>query len=1365
MDQFRQTHQTRQAARESAIRRRAEVTRTYTQRKDEVERVGQTEIDELNRLYEQRKQQELAEIDRAAALVKAENAAEISRIQREFDSGMAEVTREYDDAQWMLDSVHDKPSDENPEARYESFVSQYKTTREFLQNQWMALESLYESASTLVSRRRMGALRLAAEPESQPHFDSPAECVDQLSASNTLVQAQLQRIRSMWSSALFVGSRPTQLGVVLFVLATGVAIASRVDPSSMLAQPDRVDWGWVGVATGIGIAATLVLLSVAYTYARGRVNRAAQSILQSLHDARAAMTEWKRLSTQHQQTLKQRRDDWKRQVAAERRNTLGRAQSALQSRQTELRQEHEQRMLQAQSDLPARLQQLEAEKAQILESLELEFPSRAAERQRELDRTLSELEQSLQQQLAEIEAEFQAADSQAVHDWQQVAAQADNDLQLRSQLLARSHFAWDQIDSPDWHPPTQLPAGIQLGHFQLEPHQFLEDDAVESEGDADRVSIPLPATLPFPGNPSLLIKSDGAARREADQLLACSMLRMLTVFPPGKLRFTVIDPVSLGETFAGFMHLADFDEQLISNRIWTESSQIEKRLMLLTEHMENVFQSYLRNEFRTIQEYNDHAGEVAEPYHVLVVAGFPTNFTEPAIRRILSIATSGERCGVYLLMSLDRRLPLPQGVDLDDLEQQATVIDWGRNGPVWKQPVLEQLELELDQLPGGDRLSSIVKRIGQDSKHAQRVEVAFDRVAPRSDQLWTESSSDGISIPLGRAGATKLQHLSLGHGTSQHVLVAGKTGSGKTTFLHTLITNIALHYSPHEVEFFLVDFKKGVEFKTYATHELPHARVIAIESDREFGLSVLERLDAMLHERGDLFRQAGVADLPAYRQRHPEQPMPRVLLIVDEFQEFFVEDDRIAAQAGLFLDRLVRQGRAFGLHVLLGSQTLAGAYSLARSTLGQVAVRIALQCSESDAHLILSEENTAARLLTRPGEAIYNDANGLVEGNHPFQVAFLSDDQREVYLDKVQQVQHARSLEVARTVIFEGHLPAVLSTNAQLARLLAGADQPDPHRLHAWFGDAVSIKESTVAELYPATGRNILICGGDAPVACGVLEAIAISTGAQIERPADEQTEPSFYVLDGMSVESGQSSFTRLFSAVGQRAHCCGPLESPTVIDQLDAVLQQRTESAEPPASQPPRFLIVAGIGRFRDLRKAEDDYGFGGFDGGSSERSTAQKFNELLKNGSSYGIYCIVWADTFNNLSRWMSVTMLREFEIRLGFQMSASDSSQLFDSPVASRLGPNRGVVFLADEGLVERFRPYRSDPPDWIERLSGSAITSKTPADVTNAPPQPTAAPTESKQESEAQESGESNRSASNPAVTDLGEPEDIDEWTVI
>src|SRR5207249_4006133 len=146
----------------------------------------------------------------------------------------------------------------------------------------------------------------------------------------------------------------------------------------------------------------------------------------------------------------------------------------------------------------------------------------------------------------------------------------------------------------------------------------------------------------------------------------------------------------------------------------------------------------------------------------------------------------------------------------------------------------------------------------------------------------------------GRAGATKRQHLKLGEGTSQHVLVAGKTGSGKSTLLHALITNVSLLYSPDEIELYLIDFKKGVEFRTYAAHQLPHARVVAIESDREFGLSVLQKLDLELKQRGERFRKVGAQDLAAYRELNGSDRMPRILLIVDEFQEFFVEDDKVS---------------------------------------------------------------------------------------------------------------------------------------------------------------------------------------------------------------------------------------------------------------------------------------------------------------------------------------------------------------------------------------------------------------------------------------------------------------------------------------
>src|SRR5438045_6306843 len=124
---------------------------------------------------------------------------------------------------------------------------------------------------------------------------------------------------------------------------------------------------------------------------------------------------------------------------------------------------------------------------------------------------------------------------------------------------------------------------------------------------------------------------------------------------------------------------------------------------------------------------------------------------------------------------------------------------------------------------------------------------------------------------------------------------------------------------------------------------------------------------------------------------------------------------------------------------MLFSQTLGGAFTLARSTIDQMAVRIALHCSEADAHLILSEDNTAARLLSRPGEAIYNDANGLFEGNHPFQIVWLSDSDREEYLRRIAELAIGRRVVTPPPIVFEGNAAADLGENQLLKNIIAAA--------------------------------------------------------------------------------------------------------------------------------------------------------------------------------------------------------------------------------------------------------------------------------------------------------------------------------------
>jgi S-DNA-T family DNA segregation ATPase FtsK/SpoIIIE len=868
--------------------------------------------------------------------------------------------------------------------------------------------------------------------------------------------------------------------------------------------------------------------------------------------------------------------------------------------------------------------------------------------------------------------------------------------------------------------PSFVPVGALTLDLAALPGGLPKDPRLAGEAALAAGPLSLPVGIEFPHAGSLAVRFGGASaeagRAAALATLRVAMLRLLTGFPPGKVRFTIVDPVGLGESFAAFMHLADFDPKLVGDRIWTEPRHIEQRLADLTEHMETVIQKYLRNQYATIDDYNRDAGEIAEPYRFLVVADFPANFTEAAARRLASIAASGPRCGVHVLMALDSRQTLPSGVPEEDVLRGSVRLSWrqSRGGDagrmVHDDPVFADRALTIEPPPDDARFNAIVRAVGSASKDAGRVRVPFTTITPPPAELWSRDSSADLRVAMGRAGATRLQELVLGRGTSQHALIAGRTGSGKSTLLHAVITNAALWYGPDQLELYLVDFKKGVEFKTYASHALAHARVIAVESEREFGLSVLRRLDAELKRRGELFRAAEVQDLAGFRRARPAEPMPRVMLIVDEFQELFVEDDRLAQEAGLLLDRLVRQGRAFGMHVVLGSQTLGGAYSLAKSTIGQMAVRIALQCSEQDSYLILSDDNAAARLLARPGEAIYNDASGAVQGNSPFQVAWLDDDERDRLLGLLADRVASTGARREAPIVFEGSVPADMARNPRLARWLSASDASAATGTPAsapiiYLGEPVAIKEPTAATFRRQAGANLLIVGQREDLAGAMLAGGLVALAAQ-GGPGEKTgpgAGPRLWVLDGTPADApGAGLLARVAEGLpGGLARVVAYREVDTALAELIAELDRRLADADASpdraaAQAPPAFVVIHGLQRFRTLRRPENEFDFSS---GEATLRPDQHLARLLRDGPAAGLHVIATADTLAALNRVLDRQALREFDQRVLFQMSAADSSALIDAPAAGQLGQQRALLYSEEQGTIEKFRPYAPPDPAWL------------------------------------------------------------------
>lgn len=929
-----------------------------------------------------------------------------------------------------------------------------------------------------------------------------------------------------------------------------------------------------------------------------------------------------------------------------------------------------------------------------------QYTAKSAEIQKRIDHDYAEVDTWTKTQIVSVQQKHTSVCETAIQECSELSEDASESytaelVSSRAELLESKTMAIkflsniaDRVEAtnPDWvtvvesELSSNVPGVITLANGRLSLATRLNrlGDGIRNELSLPDV-VETPVVWSVPGSHSLIIRHDNQGRNQALATMRNTILRILVSFPAGKVRFVLADPVGIGQSFAEFMSLSDQEPSPVGMRIWSDPQQIERQLSDITDHMQTVIQKYLRADYETIEDYNEAAGEISEPYRFIVIADLPEALSDIGAARLKSILESGPRCGVYAILSTAAGEKLPSSLSVDALESNAVVLEVCEERSTLKDSRFDEVEVSLYDEPADEIASKILQNVALAGSKAGTVEVPFDRLAPDSSQVWSQSCDNELVIPIGRLGAQKNQELRLGIGTRQHALIAGRTGSGKSTLLHVIISAAMLWHSPDELEMYLIDFKKGVEFKAYTGDQVPHVRAVAIESDREFGLSVLKRLDDELTSRGDLFRNIGAQNLASARAMAPEERLPRVLLLIDEFQEFFTEDDDVASEATLLLDRLVRQGRAFGVHVILGSQTLAGSYSLARSTLGQIGVRIALQCSEADSYLILGEDNNSARLLERPGEAIYNNAGGLIEGNSPFQTAWLSDAERDSSLAKMPKANAGHPA----TVVFEGNRPAEFDVSAE-AFVNAYPSRDIPRVL---LGDAVAIAPPTSAPLLKRSGSNLLIVGQQPEPSLGMLVSAAVTAGCTPgARLIIVDPTPEDDAIHGRIQE--------VFDASGLNVQVVTQKEADETVSQVLKIVQDRDEVAGDPI-----VLVLAGLHRLRSLRKS-DDYSFSMDE---SKSSPDKDLNEVLRDGPAVGVWTLAWCDTLKNVERGMDRSTIREYGLRALMQMSASDSASLVDSSVASTLGANRALLADDVEGTLLKFRPVNMPDETCISRAT--------------------------------------------------------------
>jgi DNA segregation ATPase FtsK/SpoIIIE, S-DNA-T family len=914
-------------------------------------------------------------------------------------------------------------------------------------------------------------------------------------------------------------------------------------------------------------------------------------------------------------------------------------------------------------------------------------------------RVIAQKLNSMRALVERIEEEGERAEGEATEKIVEARLAFDQSLQERDSRVAEARdqvrafdaslppavAEWSSPRWDDWTCATAPSRALRLGSI-VPTAPWLPGD------------LQLPLVVDFPAGRSLMLLHDGRREQAADALRSV-LLRIMASLPPGSFEFSFVDPVGLGETVAPFLHLAEFDDSLVGGRVATQAADIEARIGEAIVHVETVVQQYLRSNYATIDEYNEDAGEIAERYRFLVLCDFPAGMDDRTIAKVESLIEHGPRAGLYVVLSAAATdasrlspnlrggaatvlelhgqvsdLPVPAGMTIaSDSPPPLTIAKEGEPQGLFAQ-VLTNVGVTVrgtvSDAVGLERVYEL-NRKGAGTPFASDVPSTLDPEVPET--WWKDASLPGLRVPVGRAGARKLCYLPFDSRTLASAMVVGAPGTGKTTFLHAVILGLAMAYSPTELEMYLLDSKQGVEFKVY--EGLPHAKAIAIRNEREFGVSVLAGLRQELDRRAALIKNAtggSQVDLAGFREETGE-PMPRIVLVADEFHELFERVDKLGQEAADLLDDLVRQGRSYGIHVLLGSQTLDGVEALPRHTLQLIQGRVAFSCREQDAIVVMREDNREVRTLSGPGDGIWNPERGDPEANVRFQGLLIEPRDR---------VRLARTLrELADDSGFTEHRPVVFDGDEAfpMDEIRIGDFAPDGGGFGVRLGEPCAVGSATWARFPRRPGSNLLALVPDRTSLAVLHSSLAAVMGAP---------EAEAVVVDLLGDDDAVSE---AFTGSEERLRLVRRAGAGAAMRQIADLVAERVSLDDYRA--PTRVLVLNGLKGLRDPDAVLDE---------EDGRSFSDLLESISRDGPEVGVHVVVIGDSLATVERRLGLDLLKEFGLLLAGPMSRDDSERVLDSELAAELKPTQALFKDDSNDELTKVRCYEPAAGEWVRLI---------------------------------------------------------------
>ena len=240
----------------------------------------------------------------------------------------------------------------------------------------------------------------------------------------------------------------------------------------------------------------------------------------------------------------------------------------------------------------------------------------------------------------------------------------------------------------------------------------------------------------------------------------------------------------------------------------------------------------------------------------------------------------------------------------------------------------------------------------------------------KDKQQFNESEVKEIIVPIGirTDGESFFQNIS----EIPHLLVCGVSGSGKTSFIQTVITYLAINYRSEEVNFLIYD-SKYVDYSMFNT--LPHIVMPVIKDDKK-AIDVISQLSVECNWRLKQLTNCSVRDIFSYNKQcdiTAKERLSHLFVVLDDFSSM-----RLDVETTALLKNILSIGRAVGIHFIFVTSAVSPSKILVKDILTYVPGRICFCVSNGiDSKLVV--DKTGAENLSIPGKLIFKWRNNFVK--------------------------------------------------------------------------------------------------------------------------------------------------------------------------------------------------------------------------------------------------------------------------------------------------------------------------------------------------------------------------------------------------